>query len=200
MWPYRVNEFIKLSLVDLCLDYVDLYLIQFPVGFQYTDTSELIPKKECGNVLLDEKIHLEAVWRAMEHEVRRGRTKSIGLCNFNKAQLERILKMSRIPPAVIQVEANVYSQQKELKEYCDQNNIRLCAFSPLGSPESHLTNDPEIQRMSVKYKKSTAQIVLRFLIQLGTLVIQKSTSKERLKENMEVNLAIQIQVAFHSSH
>jgi len=106
MQPYRVNEFLKLTLIDLGIEYLDLYLIQFPVGLQYMDTSKLIPINGAGKVILDHKIHLEAIWKAMEHEVRRGRTRSIGVCNFNESQLERILNSCRIPPAVIQVSNN----------------------------------------------------------------------------------------------
>jgi len=103
MWPYRVNEFLKLSLRDLNIDYVDLYLIQFPIGFQYVDHHEMIPLESDGKVILDNKIHLEAVWKAMEHEVRVGRAKSIGVSNFNEAQMERLLQSCTIPPAVLQV-------------------------------------------------------------------------------------------------
>jgi diketogulonate reductase-like aldo/keto reductase len=92
-----------MSLRDLNLGFVDLYMIQFPIGFQYVDEYEMIPLEESGKVNLDNKIHLEAVWKAMEHEVRVGRAKSIGVSNFNEAQLERLLKSCTIQPAVLQV-------------------------------------------------------------------------------------------------
>ena len=103
MWGFRVNEFLKISLNNLQLDYVDLYLIQFPVGLRFVDEIEMIPKDRNGNVKLDSLISLEAVWTAMEREVRVGRTKSIGVCNFNQSQIDRVLAAGKIPPQVLQV-------------------------------------------------------------------------------------------------
>lgn len=78
----------------------------------------------------------------MEAQVDAGRTKSIGLSNFNIKQIERILKSARIPPANIQVELHVYCQQKELRDFCNKNNITICAYAPLGSP--NLTQFTEV--------------------------------------------------------
>jgi len=193
MWPYRVNEFLKITLQNLGLDYVDLYLIQFPIGFNYVDTDELIPMTNEGNVSLDNKIHLEAVWTAMETEISRGRTKSIGVCNFNEVQLSRILNTCKIPPAILQVEVNMFFQQKSLKSLCDKHKINMSAFSPFGktvegnsNEKPNITSDPTLQKIGTKYGKSEAQIILRFLLQSGFIVIPRSTNAERLKENISV--------------
>lgn len=102
MTPKRVEYFLKKSLKDLKLDYVDLYLIHSPIGYQYVNDEELTPMKD-GNLLLDMTTDLEALWKEMEAQVDAGLTKSIGVSNYNIAQLERIVKMARIPPVNLQV-------------------------------------------------------------------------------------------------
>jgi diketogulonate reductase-like aldo/keto reductase len=195
MWPYRVNEFLKKSLKALQLDYVDLYMIQFPIGLKH-DENDVIPKDEDGKVILDTKTHLEATWKAMEHEVRSGRTKSVGLSNFNQEQIERILQSCTIPPVNLQVEVNAYFQQKELRAFCKKHNIVVCAYSPLGfcSEENTiekanvttLMEDATIRKIAKKHGKTEAQVLLRFLIQSDLVVIPRTTNPERVKSNFEI--------------
>ncbi|KAL1131397.1 hypothetical protein AAG570_011014 [Ranatra chinensis] len=191
--PEEVEKCIKQSLEALKLDYVDLYLIHLPVG--------LIAKEESGQFDLDMTTDHIALWKAMESQVEAGRAKSIGLSNFNIKQIDRILKNSKIPPANIQVEMHVYFQQKELMEFCSKNGITVCAYGPLGS--SGLIDftksmgcstegiyaplsDPEVKAISEVHKKTPAQILLRFLIQLGSAVIPKSSNPERIKQNIDI--------------
>jgi diketogulonate reductase-like aldo/keto reductase len=104
MWPYRVNEFLRESLKSLQLEAVDLYLIQFPVGLQSSSdsTDGQLPRDSEGKVIL-ERTHLEPIWKAMENEIKVGRTKAIGVCDFNTEQMDRIFNSCTIPPAVLQV-------------------------------------------------------------------------------------------------
>lgn len=103
MWPYRVNEYLRDSLKSLELDFVDLYLIQFPVGIQMAaDEEKNSTLQESTDVIL-ENTNLESIWKAMENEIKVGRTKTIGICDFNREQIERLLKTCTIKPAVLQV-------------------------------------------------------------------------------------------------
>lgn len=196
-----VEEYLKRSLVALQLDYVDLYLIHHPVGLVHGD--DLLPRDANGKVKLDLNTDHVSIWKAMEAQVDAGRTKSIGLSNFNIRQIERILKSSRIPPTNIQVELHIYYQQKELRDYCKKNDITICAYAPLGSPNlvqftevlggdsksipklSPLL-DPVVLRIAEAHEKTPAQILLRHLLQLGLAVIPKSSNPQRIQQNFEV--------------
>ena len=103
MRPEKVEHFMKLSLTALQLEYVDLYLIHFPVGFAYVNDADLFPTTPDGMIQLDISTDLVAVWKEMEAQVDAGRALSIGVSNFNPSQIERIMKVARIPPANEQV-------------------------------------------------------------------------------------------------
>ncbi|CAH1101357.1 unnamed protein product [Psylliodes chrysocephalus] len=125
--PDAVEFFLKISLENLQLDYLDLYLIHFPVGFNFKGD-------ESFDASAADTDH-EALWKAMEKQVDAGKIKYIGLSNFNVRQIDRIMKIARIMPACLQVEMHVLLQQQELVEYCRNNNIVLVAYAPLGSPD-----------------------------------------------------------------
>ncbi|CAH1984034.1 unnamed protein product [Acanthoscelides obtectus] len=126
----RVEMFMKMSLENLQLDYVDLYLIHFPIGTNYIEGYSRTPNDKA---VLEKSDHI-AIWKKMEEQVDAGRTKAIGLSNFNKRQVEKVLKNARIKPASLQIELHVLLQQKELVEFCQSNGIVVVAYSPLGSP------------------------------------------------------------------
>ncbi|CAH2003365.1 unnamed protein product [Acanthoscelides obtectus] len=191
----RVEMFMKMSLENLQLDYVDLYLIHFPIGTNYIEGYSRTPNDKA---VLEKSDHI-AIWKKMEEQVDAGRTKAIGLSNFNKRQVEKVLKNARIKPASLQVELHVLLQQKELVEFCQSNGIVVVAYSPLGSPgfnnfmQKHgfptrempnILQQPAVQKIADKHKKATGQILLRFWIEQNVVVIPKSTNPERLKQNM----------------
>ncbi|KAJ8936798.1 hypothetical protein NQ318_021940 [Aromia moschata] len=191
----KVEEFMKKSLENLQLSYVDLYLIHFPIAIK---PSEGPPSFE--NLKGEDTDHL-AIWKKMEEQVDAGRTKTIGLSNFNARQIERISKSARIKPACLQVELHVYLQQRDLVQYCQKNNIVVVAYSPLGSPGYNkfaekigvptkdlpdMLHDPVIKRLADKHKKTNAQVMLRYLLQRNIAAIPKSATPARLKENIDV--------------
>lgn len=196
-----VEEFIKKSLEALQLSYLDLYLIHNPVGLVYG--KELYPVDENGKVKLDMSTDHVAIWKAMEAQVDAGRAKAIGVSNFNVKQIERILKSARIPPANNQVEMHIYMQQKELREFSKKSGVTICAYSPLGSPNfknytaarglatdqikdlSPLA-DPVVVKIADAHRKTAAQVLLRYLIQLGVAVIPKSITPDRIKANYQI--------------
>jgi methylglyoxal/glyoxal reductase len=149
------------SLNNLCLDYIDLYLIHWPVT---------------GNRLKS--------WSALEKIVSTEKCRAIGVSNFTIKHLEELLKSARIVPAVNQVEFNPFLYQKELLDYCSSKNIALAAYTPLSRGKK--LDHPLLRYLSGKYHKTSAQILLRWAIEHELIVIAKSENKSRIKENADI--------------
>ncbi|KAD2393416.1 hypothetical protein E3N88_40393 [Mikania micrantha] len=176
---------LKKSLKNLGLDYVDLYLIHWPLKINSDNIKIPVPKE------LVTTIDIKPVWEAMEECQNLGLTKSIGVSNFSSQKIEHILSFAKIPPAVNQVEMNPLWQQKELNEFCKQNHILLTAYSPLASAGNSWGNNSVIQcdvlqDIAKSKGKTTAQISLRWLYEQGVGFIVKSFNKERMKQNLDI--------------
>ncbi|WP_059050131.1 aldo/keto reductase [Paenibacillus senegalimassiliensis] len=152
------------SLERLGLDYVDLYLIHWPTPQfdQYVDT-----------------------YKALEQLYRDGRTKAIGVCNFEIEHLERLLSETEIKPVLNQVECHPYLAQNELKAFCAKHDIFVEAWSPLDQGGEVLV-DEVVQQISKAHGKTAAQVVLRWHLQNQTIVIPKSVTPSRIEENLNV--------------
>jgi diketogulonate reductase-like aldo/keto reductase len=152
------------SLDKLGLEYIDLYLIHWPVPSRdlYVDT-----------------------WKAFEQIYADGRARAIGVSNFHQAHLRRILAEGTVVPAVNQVELHPNLQQTELRAFNAEHGIATEAWSPLGSGKG-LLDDPEIVALAAKHSRTPAQVVLRWHIQLGNIVIPKSVTPSRIRENIDV--------------
>ncbi|PNF24350.1 1,5-anhydro-D-fructose reductase [Cryptotermes secundus] len=180
----------KETVSKLGLEYVDLYLIHWPFAFK--DSEELWPKDSDGKVQLADDDYVDT-WKGMEECVKLGLARSVGISNFNTEQINRVLEVATIKPAVNQVECHPYLNQSKLIAFCKERGIVITAYCPLGSPNSIAKadfpaplKDPTLQELASKYKKSVAQIILRYLIQHGTVPIPKSSNKNRLKENFDI--------------
>ncbi|XP_029377841.1 aldo-keto reductase family 1 member B1 [Echeneis naucrates] len=183
------------SLNDLQLDYLDLYLVHFPVGLKKVD-DELFPKMD-GKMLTSDIDYID-VWRVMEALQASGKVQSIGVSNFSILQLERLLALCRVPPAVNQVELHPYFVQPEMIEFCKSKNITLIAYSPFGSPERpphqmrgdkdphKLLEDPVVTDIAKKHGRSSAQVLLRYHVQQGIAVIPKSDKPHHILENTKI--------------
>ncbi|XP_071527603.1 aldo-keto reductase family 1 member B1-like [Panulirus ornatus] len=189
-----VARFLQKSLEKLRVSYVDLYLFHHPVGAIGKDDDDLSPVDSEGNSINDPDTDLESVWKAIEEQVDAGRARNIGLSNFNIVQIERILKVCRIRPANLQVEVHAYHQQRDLRALCHKHGISVCAFGPLGAPymadgageRPVLLEHPKVVSIANRLARTPAQVLLRFLIQLGMAVIPKSSNPDRIRQNFQV--------------
>jgi len=190
--PEDVEAACKKSLADLGLDYLDLYLVHWPVAFERGDVP--FPKNEDGTVRYDTTIPPIETWLAMEKLLAKGLVKSIGVSNFNSEQIADVLAKGSVVPVTNQVECHPYLNQAKLFNLCKDKGITLTAYSPLGSPDRpwakpddvKLLDDPKIVAMAAKYGKSPAQIIIRWQVQRGVIVIPKSVTPARIVENSSV--------------
>ena len=151
------------SLKLLQMDYVDLYLIHWPVTGKTSES-----------------------WKVMEKIYESGRARAIGVSNFIERHLDQLLRDAKIFPAVNQIELHPHLSQQPLAAYCEKLGIACEAWSPLGGTGGKLLVDPVIKKIAKKYRKSVAQIILRWDLQRGLIIIPKSTHQERIKANTEL--------------
>ncbi|GAB1869424.1 Aldose reductase [Camponotus japonicus] len=189
--PDLVEPAIKQSLADFGLDYIDLYLIHWPVG--YKEGGPLFPTSPEGATILSDVDYVDT-WKAMEGLLVKGLTKNIGVSNFNSEQITRLLKNTTVKPVTNQIECHPYLTQKKLSAFCQEKGILITAYSPLGSPDRpwakpddpKLLEDKKLIELGQKYNKTPAQILIRYQLDRGHIVIPKSVNKLRIAQNKEV--------------
>ncbi|BFZ60141.1 hypothetical protein YB2330_001163 [Saitoella coloradoensis] len=185
--PKDVRKAITETLSNLNVDYLDLYLMHWPIAFARTPDHANVPKDSNGKVLIDEHLtenHAET-WQAMESLVKEGLVKNIGVSNFNIRRLRKLLSEATIKPVVNQVELHPYNPQDNLLRFAEQNGVHLTAYSPLGSTSSPLLKDDVLTSLAEKKSCTVAQILLSWSVQRGTSVIPKSVNAERIRSNFE---------------
>lgn len=190
----NVAKACKETLANLRLDYLDLYLIHWGVATRFGDKE---PIGEDG-VLITDTVSIRETWEAMQELVKEGLVKAIGVSNFTTPMLLDLLTYATVPPAVDQVELHPYLQQKTLLDFCRARGIALTAYSPLGRPGAkpprsfmkgsgqQLIDDPAITAIASRVQKAPAQVILRWGVQRGTIVIPKSVTPSRIKENIGI--------------
>ncbi|XP_023029516.2 aldo-keto reductase 1B [Leptinotarsa decemlineata] len=189
--PDLVEPALKTTLKNLGLEYLDLYLIHWP--FALKEDGELFPTNADGTTAYSDVDYVDT-WKAMEAVQEKGLTRSIGVSNFNKKQIERVLQNCTIKPVTNQIEVHPYLNQKKLIEYLKSKDIVVTAYSPLGSPDRpwakpedpQLLDDAKIKKIAGKYNKTPAQVVLKYQVQRGCITIPKSVTKSRIQQNFEI--------------
>lgn len=184
--PHLVLHGLKKSLRKLGLEYVDLYLIHWPVRLKEGTDAYNLPKE---NIL---PFDIKGTWEAMEECSRLGLARSIGTSNFGHKKLSQILQFCTTPPAVDQVEMHVAWRQEELREFCRGKGIHVTAWSPLSANGNSIwgsysvMQSPTLKEIAGARGKSVAQIALRWVYQEGVSLIVKSFNAKRMKENLGI--------------
>lgn len=164
LWPSFYNDVdaVEKTLQRLDTDTIDLLLIHQPAG------------------------NYIAGYRLMEQAYKAGKVRAIGLSNFNEEQIREILSVCEVRPAVLQIEIHPYSQEKGLKEFLSKEDIVIQAWYPLGHGDAALLQEPVFAKLAEKYGKSNAQIILRWHIQAGNVVIPGSKNLEHIRANFDL--------------
>ncbi|KAH8869706.1 Aldo-keto reductase family 1 member B1 [Schistosoma japonicum] len=185
--PEHVRKACEETLKNLRLNYLDLYLIHWPVPLKHG--GDLFPTDSNGQLCLDNVPH-EDTWKEMEKLVDEGLVKSIGLSNFNKRQIQNILEHCRIKPANLQIEIHANFPNIKLVEYAQSVGLTVTAYAPLGSPahspgKVNLLTKPCVLEIAHRHKKTPAQVLLRYLLQRKLIVVPKSVTFKRIEENFQ---------------
>ncbi|XP_018426642.1 PREDICTED: rho crystallin isoform X1 [Nanorana parkeri] len=192
--PDLVRNGLEKSLKDVGLDYLDLFIMHWPFSIKPTGAEE--PSNPDKPFVYD-NVDFCSTWEVLEACKDQGLVKSIGVSNFNRRQLERLLNKPGLKhkPVCNQVECHIYLGQSKLHAYCKSKDIVLVAYSVLGSHRDKnwvdlslpvLLEDPVLVEVAAKYNRSPAEIAMRFVLQKGIVVLAKSFSSARLKQNLGV--------------
>lgn len=184
-----VKEGLQSTLKDLGLEYLDLYLMHWPVAFK---SGVEFPENSDGYLPLSE-VPIEETWKAMQELQKEGHVRHIGTSNFSQKKLQQLIDVGGQKPEMNQVELHPYLQQEELINFCHENDIHVTAYSPLGSMDRPEVFKKEGEPIPLENKTvvaisntnqvSPAQVLIRWQLQRGISVIPKSTNANRLKEN-----------------
>jgi D-xylose reductase len=200
--PRHVRPAVERTLRDLRLDYLDLYLVHFPIALAYVPFETRYPPGWLYDPVAERpcmrpaRVPLGATWSAMERLVDEGLVRRIGVCNYGVGLVRDLLVSARIPPAVLQVEMHPLLIQEKLLRFCRESRIAVTAFSPLGAPSyvplgmaaeaDSLLRHPTITAIAAAVGRTPAQVLLRWGVQRGTAVIPKTSRPERLAENLSI--------------
>lgn len=196
--PDHVPLALDRCLEDLGLDYVDEFLVHFPISMEFVSFADKYPPewKNMNGEMVLVKNDISETWKAMEELVASGKTRFIGLSNFNCQHIRQVLSIAKIRPTSLQIECHPHLSQKKLIRLAREAGIRVTAYSPLGgtsyisldmaTPSDLLFDNPIIDGISKRHNKTAAQVMLRWSIQRDTLPISKSSNLRRMHENRAI--------------
>ncbi|MCP5054044.1 MAG: aldo/keto reductase [bacterium] len=189
--PDDVLPAVEKTLSDLKLDYLDLYLIHWPVALK---KGVFFPRSGEDLISLD-AMPVSRTWEAMEALVGKGLCRHIGVSNFSTAKLQTLIDGARLKPEMNQIELHPYLAQPEMIDFCSGNGVHLTAYSPLGSPdrpaglkakgEPSLLKDPVIATIAERHGVTPAQVLISWAIHRDTAIIPKSVNPARMKQNLD---------------
>lgn len=198
----HVRPALERTLRDLQLDYLDLYLVHFPIMQEFVPFEERYPPGWFHDPaapnprMKPAKVPLAETWAAMEDLVTAGLVRHIGVSNYGTSLIRDLLSYARIPPAVLQVELHPYLTQEKLLRFCRENALAVTGFSPLGAPsylplgmataEENVLDVPIVREIAARHRKTPAQVVLRWGVQRGTAIVPKTANPARLVENLSL--------------
>lgn len=185
--PENVQAAYEETLAELGLDYLDLYLIHWPVAFPAG--KDLVSKTADGKQAeLDREVSIVDTWKALIELQKAGKVKSIGVSNFTIEHLDAIINATGVVPAVNQIEAHPLLPQDDLVAYAKSKNIHLTAYSPLGnnlSGKTKIVDYPQVKDVAAKYNADPAQVLIAWGVKRGYSVIPKSVTESRIKSNFD---------------
>jgi D-xylose reductase len=196
----HVMPAVKLTLADLRLDYLDLYLVHFPISLAFVPFELRYPPgwffepNATSPSMKAEPVPIRETWEAMQELVGAGLVREIGVSNFGTSLIRDLLSYAAIPPAMLQIELHPYLTQEKLVRYCHESKIAVTGFSPLGAQSYFSLNmaqsneavieQPVIKSIAARHGRTAAQVVMRWGIQRGIAIVPKTSQIERLRENL----------------
>jgi len=195
--PENVEQGLEYSLKDLKLDYLDLYLIHWPTAFELNQAEPRNPFPQTPEgINLDDEAHYVGTWKKLEEIYKKGdKLKAIGVSNFNPVQLKKLIAESSVVPQMQQIEIHGYENMEEMVKLCHEHKIQVTAYSPLGNPgrpaglqkgQDVLMEDPVVKEIAAKHNKSTAQVLIKWVLQRDIVCIPKSVTPSRIVSNSEI--------------
>ncbi|KAF9461730.1 NADP-dependent oxidoreductase domain-containing protein [Collybia nuda] len=183
-WHSRVEQCLDQTLANLGTDYLDLYLMHWPIPLNPNGNHPLIPTLPDGKRDIDHSWKISDTWKQMEALVKKGKVRSIGVSNFSQAKLEEILPTAEILPVVDQLELHVYNPQHNLIAYLKSKGIVPQAYSPLGSAGSPLLTDDKVIDIAKKHSINPADVLIAYPLVKGYVVLPKSVTPSRIASNL----------------
>lgn len=179
----RVEESLDLSLKSLGLEYVDLLLLHWPIGFNPKGNDPLFPTTKEGTADFDPTFDIKKTWKLFEQVLKTGKTKAIGVSNVSVKVFEELLPSVEVVPAVNQIENHPFLPGQEIVDYCKKKGILVESYSPLGSTGAPLLNNDVIESIAKKHGVPPATILISWHVNEGRIVLPKSVSPARIEAN-----------------